>query len=194
MSATCRNFTLVSFIRKSLAKKSGIRRYIGPKRSMLLLALVALIMWIWNLYGSGALNPGIIGRYRDDHPIMSIALFIAIYAVSVIALLPSLPLNLAGGFFWGGVLGGVYATVGLTIGGWASFAITRWLVGQVLAAQFDNKLMDRIQQEFERNGWKFVAFARIARITGFIVEYRIDGCGCLCQCSHYGHGETGRRR
>lgn len=151
----------MSLIPKFIQKKQGIRRYVGPKRIVILIVLAALVTWAWNYHGSGALSPAVIGKYREAHPILSIALFILIYAVSVIASLPSLPLNLAAGFFWGGVMGGVYATVGVTAGGWVSFAVARWLVGQPLAEQFDNRLARKVQQEFERDGWKFVAFARL---------------------------------
>ena len=37
----------------------------------------------------------------------------------------------------------------------------RWLIGQPLADQFENKWASKVQDEFERNGWKFIAFARI---------------------------------
>jgi uncharacterized membrane protein YdjX (TVP38/TMEM64 family) len=151
----------MSFIRKSFSNKRGIRRYIGPKRATLLLVLTAFISWVWNFYRSGAFDPRIIDQYRADHPLASIALFILIYAVSVIASLPSLPLNLAAGFFWGGGLGGIYATVGVTIGGAVSFSVARWLIGQPLAGRFDNKLVNRLQQEFDHGGWKVLAFMRI---------------------------------
>ena len=151
----------MTFIRKSFAKKSGLRRYIGPKRAVLLIALAISIFWIWGYYRSGALGPAIIEQYRAEHPVASVVLFVLIYAVSVMASLPSLPLNLAAGFFWGGILGGICATVGVTIGGLMSFVIARWLIGQPLAARFDNKLVCRVQREFDRSGWKFVAFARI---------------------------------
>lgn len=84
-----------------------------------------------------------------------------VYALSVIATLPSLPLNLAAGFFWGGVAGGTYSAIGVTLGGWFSFLAARWLIGQPLADQFENKWASKVQDEFERNGWKFIAFARI---------------------------------
>ena len=151
----------MSLILKSIQKKRGIRRYIGPKRIILLLGLVAFVFWAWNYYRTGSLSPALIEQYRDGHPVVAVALFVVIYAVSVIAALPSLPLNLAAGFFWGGPLGGIYSTVGMTIGGWISFAVARWLIGQPLAEEFDNKWARKVQSEFDQGGWKFVAFARI---------------------------------
>ncbi len=151
----------MSLILKSIKKKRGIRRYIGPKRIILLLALLAFVFFAWNYYRAGTLSPAIIEQYRDNHPVGAVLLFVLIYVISVIAALPSLPLNLAAGFFWGGLIGGVYSTIGVTIGGWVSFASARWLIGQPLAENFDNKWAGKVQREFDKSGWKFVAFARL---------------------------------
>lgn len=151
----------MSFLLKSLQNKRGIRRYIGPKRVILLMGLIAFVFWAWESYRTGSLSPILIEQYRENHPVGAVTLFILIYAISVIASLPSLPLNLAAGFFWGGLLGGAYSTVGVTIGGWVSFAVARWLIGQPLAENFDNKWVSKVQREFGQGGWKFVAFARI---------------------------------
>ena len=151
----------MTFLLKSLKKKKGLRRYIGPKRIILLCILAIFVIWAWDYYKSGALSPSIIEAYRNKNPLLAVLLFTLIYAISVIAALPSLPLNLAAGFFWGGILGGVYSTLGVTLGGWISFLTARWLIGQPLADQFENKWVNKVQQEFDRNGWKFVAFARI---------------------------------
>jgi uncharacterized membrane protein YdjX (TVP38/TMEM64 family) len=151
----------MSFLLKSLQKKRGIRRYIGPKRVILLLGLIVFVFLAWNYYRTGSLSPAMVEQYRDNHPVGAVMLFVLIYAVSVIASVPSLPLNLAAGFFWGGLVGGVYSAAGVTIGGWVSFAAARWLLGQPLAEKFDNKWASKVQQEFDQGGWKFVAFARI---------------------------------
>ncbi|MCB2263908.1 MAG: VTT domain-containing protein [Candidatus Thiosymbion ectosymbiont of Robbea hypermnestra] len=151
----------MTFLLKSLRKKKGVRRYIGPKRIFLFLIIAVFVIWTWDYYKSGALSPAIIEQYKDQYPIGAILLFISVYTISTIAALPSLPLNLAAGFFWGGLIGGIYSTIGVTIGGWLSLLIARWLIGQPLADRFENKWVSRVQNEFERNGWKFVAFARI---------------------------------
>jgi uncharacterized membrane protein YdjX (TVP38/TMEM64 family) len=146
---------------ESINKKSGLRRYIGPKRIILVVTFIAFVFWAWDYYSLGLLSPEMIEQYRNDHPVGAVLLFVLVYAISVIASVPSLPLNLAAGFFWGGFWGGFYSTIGVTIGGWISFVAARWLIGQPLAEQFDNKWASKVQREFDRSGWKFVAFARI---------------------------------
>jgi uncharacterized membrane protein YdjX (TVP38/TMEM64 family) len=151
----------MSLILKMILKKNGVRRYIGPKRVILLLGGIVFVFLVWDYYRTGSISPVMIAQYRDQHAIMAVLLFVLIYAIAVIAALPSLPLNLAAGFYWGGLLGGIYATIGVTLGGWFSFLAARWLIGQPLAEKFDNKWVVKIRNEFDRNGWKFVAFARI---------------------------------
>lgn len=151
----------MSFLLKSIRNKKGLRRYIGPKRIALILLVMLLVIWVWDYYERGILSPAIIEHFRNDHPVSSVLLFIGIYAISVIAALPSLPLNLAGGLFWGGIAGGIYSAISVTLGGWVSFLAARWLIGQPLAEHFENKWARKVQEEFDRSGWKFVAFARI---------------------------------
>ena len=147
---------------KYLKKKNGVRKWVGPKRIIILTAFVSAMLWVWwNSHNNGTLGPAIIAQYLNEHPIGSVALFLLVYAISVIAALPSLPLNLAAGFFWGGLLGGVYASAGVTLGGWVSFVIARRIFGQPLTEEFNNKWVVKVREEFERNKWKFVAFARI---------------------------------
>lgn len=151
----------MSFLLKSIQKKKGLRKYIGPKRIIFFLGFVAFLIWSWNDYRSGALSPSIIENYRDNHPLGAVALFLSIYAITVIASMPSLPFNLAAGFFWGGILGGIYSAIGVTIGSWIAFVTARLLIGQPLVDKFDIKWASMIQSEFDQGGWKFVAFARI---------------------------------
>ena len=123
-----------------------------------------LIFFIWYYYRSGSLDPVIIEQFRIHYPIISIYLFILTYAILVIASIPTLPMNLAAGFFWGSIPGGIYATLGVTIGGWVSFTLAKSIIGKKLTRKFDNRLISNVQQEFDQNGWKFVAFARMTPI------------------------------
>jgi len=120
-----------------------------------------LISFIWYYYRSGSLDPAIIEYYIIHYPIISICLFILAYAVFVIALIPTLPMNLAAGFFWGSIPGGIYAVLGVTIGGWVSFTLAKTIIGKKLTRKFDNKLISNVLQEVDQYGWKFVAFARM---------------------------------
>jgi uncharacterized membrane protein YdjX (TVP38/TMEM64 family) len=155
---------------KTIRSRSGLRKYFGSKRLILFLMFIAALGFLWKYYQVGALTPQMIVKYSYENPVQVIFLFEFIYVMCVIAALPCLPLNLLAGFLWGGILGGVYTTVAVTIGGWISFVVARTLIGQVLAERFQNKWTKIIKKEFEENGWKFVAFMRINPIipTGLL--------------------------
>ena len=138
--------------------------FFWKKRGFFLFVFFVFIIFIWYFYRNGLFNPNIIEKYNTHYPIFSIGLFIITYAVLVISSIPTLPLNLAAGYFWGGVLGGIYAALGVTIGGWVSFTLARSIIGKKLTGKFDNKLISNVQNEFDKNGWKFVAFARLTPI------------------------------
>ncbi|SMF55648.1 hypothetical protein SAMN06265365_11986 [Tistlia consotensis] len=109
-----------------------LKRHIGLRRLLVLWAFAAVMALIVSHYRSGALSPATIEQYKDHHPLGAVLLFLSIYAASVVAALPSLPLNLAAGYFWGGVLGGPYSTIGATLGGWLSFLVALRFASKVL--------------------------------------------------------------
>ena len=155
------NATPVMILSDAMKSKKSIRRYIGLKQIIFASAYAGLAVIAWDSYLTGTLSPAKIEHYCDNDPVIAMVLFVIIYTISVVASIPSLPLNLAAGFFWGGIIGGIYATLGMTIGGWISFITARWLIGQPLAVHFESPWISRIQSEFDKGGWKFVAYSRI---------------------------------
>lgn len=141
--------------------KTGLRRFIGPKRVLILLALGGCIALAWYLRKQGWLDPSAIQHLIEQYPITAPVVFAAIYGIAMLSALPTLPVNLAAGLFWGPVLGGIYSTSGATIGAVIAFLLTRSVVGQPLARRFDNRVIAEIQREFEAKGWLFLAFVRL---------------------------------
>ena len=141
--------------------KTGIRRFIGPKRVAILVMLVAGIALAWYLRKQGWLDPRAIEHLINSYPITAPIAFAAIYGIAMLSALPTLPVNLAAGLFWGPLLGGLYSTSGATIGAIAAFLLTRSVLGQPLAHRFDNRVIAEIQREFEAKGWLFLAFVRL---------------------------------
>ena len=143
------------------APKRGIRRYIGPKRVLLGSLYAGLIGLVWYLRSQGQLTPEILFAYINDYPITAPAVFIAVYALSVMLMIPTLPLNLAAGVLWGAMWGGIFATAGSVLGAVGAFLIARSILGQPLAKRFDNRMLTWLQNELETQGWRVVAFTRI---------------------------------
>ena len=107
------------------------------------------------------LNPLEYITFHEEKPLKAVLVFIFLYAISVIAALPSLPINIVAGYLWGGFFGGIYSTIGVTLGGWLAFCTARFLLGKPFAEKLYGRLPQKVTNEFERHGWKYVAFARI---------------------------------
>jgi uncharacterized membrane protein YdjX (TVP38/TMEM64 family) len=150
-----------AYLASSWSTKKGIRKYIGPKRVIALLGLAGLFFLGRVLQGKGLLSPALLQNYLDQYPATSVIAFIGIYIASVVAALPTLPLNLAAGYFWGGLLGGLIATAGSSLGAVLAFLVARIALGQPLARRFDHRIVAWIQGEFELQNWRFIAFVRI---------------------------------
>ena len=155
------NFACLASLRRSFARKNGLRRYIGPKRIIALAFLTAIVAAGWYLRKFNILDPSVVFRLLKTHPIFGPAFFIRLYGVAVLTALPTIPFNLAAGFLWGPISGGVLSALGTTLGSVGAFLMTRSFFGRPLAGRFDSRLIAEIQDEFKANGWKIVAFMRL---------------------------------
>jgi uncharacterized membrane protein YdjX (TVP38/TMEM64 family) len=126
------------------------------------LAIVAILAaGVGYLYAHGLLRPEAMLRYRAAHPIAAAGIFVLAYAVTAFTALPTLPLNLASGVFWGPWWGAVLSASGSTIGALAAFYTSRLLLDRPLARYRDYRLVMWIRNEFKRTGWRLIAFLRL---------------------------------
>jgi uncharacterized membrane protein YdjX (TVP38/TMEM64 family) len=142
-------------------KRRGLRRYIGPKRIIVLSALAFMVGIAWYLRKQRILDPTVIEHMVQVHPVRAPLIFMGLYALSVLTGVPTLPMNLAGGLFWGPIFGGLFTTVAVTFGSIVAFAISRSIFGRPLARRFESKAIGEMQKEFDAKGWRFIAFIRI---------------------------------
>ena len=129
---------------------------------LLLLAVLALAIGAaWWFARSGGLGPAAIAGYRSEHPVLAMAMFLLVYALSVLACLPTLPLNLGAGYLWGGLLGGTLSALGVTAGGLLAFAAARAFAGKHTATRLENPALATLLREFRASDWRLVAFVRL---------------------------------
>lgn len=139
-------------------KKQGLRRYIGPKRIILLLVFSCCALVAWHLWKKGLLTPQAVFGFIVAHPVLAPVLFVCVYVVFTLFLIPSLPLNLGAGLLWGPLLGSLFTLAGSVTGTCTAFLLARTALGQPLAEHFDNALVRSVQEEIEEKGWRAVAF------------------------------------
>ena len=104
-------------------------------------------------------------------------LFLVIYAVATVMLLPTMVLTLAGGAIFGPVIGTVLNLFGATIGAAFAFLITRHLIYDWFSKKRGAKL-NKLIAGVDQRGWIFVAFLRLFPIVPFnLVNYGLAVTG-----------------
>ncbi|CDZ76906.1 TVP38/TMEM64 family inner membrane protein YdjZ [Legionella massiliensis] len=110
-------------------------------------------------------------------------LFLLLYSLATILLLPTMVLTFAGGALFGPLLGTLFNLTGATLGAVCAFAISRHLAIDWLTAQ-DKPKLNKLIAGVERGGWQFAALLRLIPIVPFnLVNY---GLGMTrIKFSHY---------
>jgi len=109
----------------------------------------------------GVLHPENVFAYLEAHWIMAPVLFLFIFFLMTISLIPTLPLNLGAGFLWGPVWGSILSITGAAIGACCSFLISRHIAADYCRSRFRNPLWVWLSREVELKSWKAVAFVRM---------------------------------
>jgi len=95
-------------------------------------------------------------------------LFMLIYAVATVFILPGSLMTFAGGALFGPWVGTFYNLTGATLGASLAFLVARYLASNWVAA----KAGDRVKQLIsgvEQEGWRFVAFTRLVPLFPFFL-------------------------
>lgn len=113
----------------------------------------------------------------DDLGWLAPVLFLIIYCMATLLLLPTMVLTLAGGAIFGPILGTILNLIGATFGAAFSFLITRHLIYDWFSSK-RGKRLDKLIDGVDQRGWMFVAFLRLFPIIPFnLVNYGLGITG-----------------
>ncbi len=115
-----------------------------------------------NIFSADALT-SLLARY----PVAAPLIFLCIYAIAPSLFLPSIPITLAAGFFWGPVWGVVFSITGATIGACLPFFLSRYLFQDAVRAKIPEERWNWLQDKVIQHGWKAVAFTRLIPVFPF---------------------------
>lgn len=115
-----------------------------------------------NIFSADALT-SLFARY----PVAAPLIFLFIYAIAPSLFLPSIPITLAAGFFWGPVWGVVFSITGATIGACLPFLLSRYLFQDAFRAKIPEERWNWLQDKVNQHGWKAVAFTRLIPVFPF---------------------------
>lgn len=151
-----------------MTASGAARRHLYIKVAAIAIIVAAVVMFERNreLFQVTAIQ-GTLKRFGVFGPIV----FITIYAVATVAFVPGSILTLAGGAIFGPVFGAIWNLIGATLGATGAFLIARYVAGDWVARRAGGRLA-AIVGGVEEEGWRFVAFVRLAPLFPFnLVNY-----------------------
>jgi len=136
------------------------------KIGIFLLTVVCIIATGLALYLLGGVNPALIQAWLKSAGIWAPIVYITLYVVATVLVLPSTALNLTGGAIFGPVLGTVWTSVGAIIAAIVSFAFTR-TVGRVAVAKRLAGRWQAMDAEVRRGGLFYMFAIRLIPIMPY---------------------------
>ena len=130
------------------------------KTTILAIALFCIIATVIGVYLIGGINQQQLQRWLQQMGIWAPIIYIIIYSIATIFILPSTPLNLSGGAIFGSVWGTVWTSIAAVLAAVLSFGFSRTIgrkfVEQKLAGKWQS-----IDREMEQGGFFYMFAIRL---------------------------------
>jgi uncharacterized membrane protein YdjX (TVP38/TMEM64 family) len=138
------------------------------KITLLVAFIVLTILEIRALY---TIDFKTITAWLAQYPAAALLIFMAVFAFSVLLLLPTLPLNLLAGAFWGTIVGGIVTSFAAAISAMICLALARRFLGKDVARQLVGRNYDLVASEFARSEMIIVALFRLNPAFPAVMNY-----------------------
>ncbi len=127
-----------------------------------LIACMAAAFFLTRLEGfSDYLDQEKIRLWIEHYGTLGPLIYILLYSVAPVFMLPGLPLTVVGGILFGPVRGVIYVAVGATIGATLAFLAARYMGRGWIEGFIKGGRLEELDREVEKKGWKIVAFTRL---------------------------------
>ncbi len=140
------------------------------KKKIALFAIILIVIGV-AFYFKDELNIMALKQTINEAGIYAPIIFMLLYILSTVLILPVSLLTLAAGALFGPYLGTFYSLLAATIGATIALLISRYLAGDMVKKYSKGKvktIIDGVNEE----GWQFVAFIRLVPLFPFnIVNY-----------------------
>jgi uncharacterized membrane protein YdjX (TVP38/TMEM64 family) len=102
--------------------------------------------------------------------------FILIWIVACVLLLPGLPISLVGGLVFGALWGSVWTTVGANLGAASAFLIGRYAARSMVEGWIDkNQSLKKIDEGVKQQGWRMLMITRLVPLFPFNLQNYVYG-------------------
>ena len=133
-------------------------------RILLLVALAAGVAWAAT--HRDLLSAEAVTRWLEELGFWAPLVYVLLFVVSPIFLLPASPLSLLGGAVFGPLVGSILTLVGATIGASLAFLVARYAAGEPVRKRLGGRL-EQVVRGVEDEGWRFVALMRLVPLVPF---------------------------
>ena len=110
-----------------------------------------------------------------SHYVIAVLIYVVGYALSVAAAMPGdIVLSIAGGYFFGILLGALYINIGATAGALCSFLFSRYVAGDWLQRRYSRQI-DRFNREVKERGYLYFLVVRLIPLFPFVLVNLLSG-------------------
>ena len=135
---------------------------------LLLAAFIGGAIWLFNFTDAGRqVTVASVRDFIDSfHPATARLLYVAVYIVGTVLLLPGTLLSFVGAALFGVIEGTLYTWIGATIGATLAFLLSRWL-GRDFVNQMLGGRLQRLDERLSRHGFLGLLLLRMVPIFPF---------------------------
>ena len=147
-------------------------KFFNPWVLFILIGLAVLLAYSLNVHTILTLqnlqnHADIIANYQEQHPILTLLIFMGVYILSVTLSLPVATfLTLLGGCLFGHLLGTAIVVMSATIGATLIFLIARSSLGQALRSKASN-IYVKVEKHMHQNAVGYLLFMRLVPLFPF---------------------------
>ncbi|MFD0988159.1 TVP38/TMEM64 family protein [Methyloligella solikamskensis] len=156
---------------------AALRRF-WPLAALVVAGVVVYLMG-WHRYLSFrelAESRDALHEMLSSHMVLTLALYIVIYAASVALSVPGgAILTLAGGFLFGWLWGGLAAVVAATLGAVIVYLATRSAFRNLLLDKLEDTPLDRFRKGFSEDAFNYLLFLRVVPVFPFWLVNLVPG-------------------
>ena len=151
------------------------------KKGVIIILIITVIGIIWfsgvNRYLTFErlkANRAFLSRFVNQHYIVSVLGFIALYIAVAFFLPGAIIMTLAAGFLYGTAMGAIYVNLGTTLGATMAFLASRYLMGNWVQNRFGEQL-ETFNKRIKKLGHHYLLTLRVIPIIPFFLVNLLAG-------------------
>ncbi|NET90579.1 MAG: TVP38/TMEM64 family protein [Kamptonema sp. SIO1D9] len=136
------------------------------KSSILILTIICILATALGIYLLGGINQEQLENWLEEAGILAPIIYIVLYTIGTLLILPSTPLNLAGGAIFGAWMGTLWTSLAAVIAAVVAFSFTRSIGRELIAQKLAGK-WEAMDAEIRQGGLFYLFAVRLLPIIPY---------------------------